>query len=309
MECLLAVKEAFDSAPGRAGLACGFKNTGIGMGHPDTGRCDLLIRGDSVELRTGAACVGQGLATILTQIACEVLGLEAERVEVALPDTSSTPDSGTSTASRQTLITGEACRRACVSARTALAGTQGGSQERGFAFASLAGRIFHGEFEAETDPFDSHKANPIRHVAYSYACHLAILGEDRRLSRLVAAHDSGLVVNPLAFQGQVEGGVAMGLGYALTEELTLADCAPTAKFGQLGLLRATDMPPIETIIVRSPGAGTAMDGGTAAVGFGAKGIGEISAIPTAAAVAGAYAAVDGIYRKSLPLAGTPYRKG
>ena len=309
-ECLLAVKEAYEAAPARSGLACGFKNTGIGMGHPDTGRCDLRILADRVELRSGAACVGQGLATILTQIACEILGLAPELVEVAQPDTTTTPDSGTSTASRQTLLTGEAARRACAAAMEALvaAKTGGGGAVGGFPLAPLAGRVFSGEFEAETDPFESDKTNPVRHVAYSYACHLAVLGEDGRLERLVAAHDSGLVVNPLAFKGQVEGGVAMGLGYALTENFPMVDCVPTAKFGQLGLLRATEVPAIETLIVRRAGPGDAIDGGTTASAYGAKGIGEISSIPTAAAVANAYVALDGRPRASLPLAHTPYRK-
>ena len=314
VECLEAVKEAYDSAPGRAGIACAFKNTGIGMGHPDTGRCIVAVFVDRVELRTGAACVGQGLATILTQIASSVLGLQPEYIVVPAPDTFLTPDAGTSTASRQTLITGEACRRACEKAAAALRetgrqpGTPSSAVDAAFPLSALAGREFYAEFEAVTDTFPSDKANPVRHVAYSYACHVAVLGADGRLERIVAAHDSGLVVNPLAFEGQVEGGVTMGLGFALTETFPMKDCVPTAKFGQLGLLRATEVPPIETIIVRHAGPGTAMDGGTSASAYGAKGIGEISSIPTAAAVAAAYAARDGLWRTRLPLEGTPYRK-
>ena len=345
VECLEAVKEAYDSAPGRAGIACAFKNTGIGMGHPDTGRCIAAIFDDRVEIRTGAACVGQGLATILTQIAASVLDIDPAFIVVPAPDTFLTPDAGTSTASRQTLITGEACRRACAMAAEALRGEAGlhgeggadphnfgGADPRGhgdggadphdvggaddaaapgrvaFPLALLAGREFAAEFEAVTDTFPSDKANPVRHVAYSYACHVAILDADGRLERVVAAHDSGLVVNPLAFEGQVEGGVAMGLGFALTESFPLAEGMPTAKFGQLGLFRATEVPPIQTIIVRRQGPGEAMDGGTTASAYGAKGIGEISSIPTAAAVAAAYAARDGRWRTRLPLEGTPYRK-
>lgn len=311
VECLEAVRSAYESAPGRAGIACAFKNTGIGMGHPDTGRCVIAIQDDHVELRTGAACVGQGLATILTQIATTVLGIEADRVSVRAPDTALTPDAGTSTASRQTLITGEACRRACELAVAALR-EQGGGPARGgpasvaFPYARLSGREFAAEFEAETDTFPSDKPNPVRHVAYSYACHVAILDAEGRLERIVAAHDSGLVVNPLAFEGQVEGGVVMGLGYALSETFPLADCVPTAKFGKLGLLRANEVPPIETIIVRRGGQGQALDGGTSGSAYGAKGIGEISSIPTAAAVASAYAARDGLRRTRLPLEATPY---
>lgn len=313
-ECLLAVKQDFDAARGRAGVACGFKNTGLGMGHKDVGRCILKVESDHVEVRTGAACIGQGLATVLTQIACDVLSLDPARVRVALPDTFNTPDSGTTTASRQTLVTGEACRRACAAAREALREAQaaGGEQAGAFPLAMLAGREFRGEYEVITDPFESDKTNPIRHVAYSYACQLAILGEDGRIERVVAAHDSGVVVNPLAFEGQVEGGVVMGLGFALTERFPIVDCVPTAKFGQLGLLRATDVPPVQTIIIRKAGQGKAAgDSATAATtgaAYGAKGIGEISSIPTAAAVAGAYFARDGKLRTSLPLDGTPYSR-
>jgi aldehyde oxidoreductase len=316
-ECLLAVKQDFENARGRAGVACGFKNTGLGMGHKDIGRCILKVEIDHVEVRTGAACIGQGLATVLTQIACDVLSLDPSQVRVALPDTLITPDSGTTTASRQTLVTGEACRRACVTALEAqkdawaAEGGSGSEREGAFPMAPLVGREFHGEYEALTDPFESDKPNPIRHVAYSYACQLAILGKDGRIERVVAAHDSGLVVNPLAFEGQVEGGVVMGLGFALTERFPLVDCVPTARFGQLGLLRATDVPPVRTIIIRKPGAGNAGKGATsvaAGAAYGAKGIGEMSTIPTAAAVAGAYFTMDGRLRTSLPLDGTPYSR-
>ena len=302
-ECLLAVKEAFESAPGRAGIACAFKNTGLGMGHPDIGRCRVAIARDHVEVLTGAACVGQGIATVLTQIACQTLGLEPEQVVVRTPDTATTPDTGTTTASRQTLITGEACRRACVAARDAL-----GPRAPAFAFAPLEGREFLGEYEAVTDPFDTTKPDPVRHVAYSYACQVVILSEDGRLERVVAAHDSGVVVNPLAFEGQVEGGVVMGLGYALTERVPLKDGAPETRLGRLGLFRAPDVPRIQTLIVRRQGSGSAIDGGVSGAAYGAKGIGEIATIPTAAAVASAYFARDGRLRASLPVEGTPYSR-
>lgn len=304
-ECLLALKPAIARATGPWGLACGFKNVGLGVGHKDMGRCILRVLPDHVEVLTGAACIGQGLATVLTQIASSILGLDPSRIRVALPDTSLTPDSGTTTASRQTLITGEACRRACVAAVEALGAAP--SQEA-WPYAVLAGRDFRGEYEAATEAFDSRVANPIRHVAYSYAAQFVELGPDHRLSRVVAAHDSGLVVNPLAFEGQVEGGVVMGLGYALTEDLPLVDCQPPAKFGRLGLLRSVDVPPIETLILRKAGRGGAQDGGVSGAAWGAKGIGEISTIPTAAAVAGAYLALDGLSRRVLPLEGTPYSR-
>ncbi len=306
-ECLRSVKVKFEAASGRAGVACAFKNTGLGVGHRDIGRCVVKVSSSHVEVCSGAASVGQGLETVLAQIACDVLGLDADRVHVAQPDTATTPDSGTTTASRQTLVTGEACRRACVAAAAALRQERAGLASRssaledggGFPWSVLAGREFAGEYEAATDPVETDAANPVLHVAYSYACQLAILGPDDRLERIVAAHDSGLVVNPQAFEGQVEGGVVMGIGYALTEDFPLTDCVPTARFGQLGLLHAGDVPPVETIIIRKAGQGSAA--------YGAKGIGEISTIPTAAAIAGAYFARDGGLRTRLPLERTPYR--
>jgi aldehyde oxidoreductase len=305
-ECLLAVKDAFESAPGRAGIACGFKNTGLGMGHPDIGRCVVRIAADHVELLSGAACVGQGIATVLTQIACETLGLAPAQVRVRIPDTATTPDSGTTTASRQTLITGEACRRACETAREAASAAGGVSP---FPLAVLAGREFPGEYEAVTDPFETDRPDPVRHIAYSYACQVVILEQEGRIQRVVAAHDSGVVVNPLAFEGQVEGGVVMGLGYALTEKVGMDGGMPETRLGRLGLLRAPDVPKIQTIIVRKPGSGTAIDGGVSGAAYGAKGIGEIATIPTAGAVANAYFARDGKLRGSLPLADTPYSRG
>ena len=174
------------------------------------------------------------------------------RVRVAQPDTATTPDSGTTTASRQTLVTGEACRRACVAAVAALRRERPGRADRsaahadrdGFPYSRPGGQDVPGEYDAATEPVETDAANPVLHVAYSYACQLAILGPDDRLERIVAAHDSGLVVNPQAFEGQVEGGVAMGIGYALTEDFPLADCVPTARFGQLGLLHAAEVPPV-----------------------------------------------------------------
>ena len=307
------MKDGFEASGGKAGIACGFKNTGLGMGHPDFGRCLLKVETDHVKVLSSAACVGQGGATVLTQIACEMLHLDPACVVVGAPDTEATPDSGTTTASRQTLITGEACRRACAAALQAAgaAAASGSGAHAGgspFPIALLAGREFRGEYQAVTDPFESDSAEPVRHVAYSYACQLVTLGPDRRVQSVLAAHDSGLVVNPLAFEGQVEGGVVMGLGYALTERLPLDGGVPAARFGQLGLLRSTDAPSIRTIIVRKAGTGLALDGGVSGAAYGAKGIGEIATIPTASAVAGAYFALDGRIRTSLPLDGTPYER-
>ena len=136
-------------------------------------------------------------------------------------------------------------------------------------------------------------------MAYGYATHLCALGEDGKIACLAAAHDVGTVVNPTACEGQIEGGVVMGMGFALTENYPLTDCRPTAKFGTLGLFKANQIPEIKAIIVEKPGLDVAC---------GAIGIGEITSIPTAPAIADAYYRYDGQRRYSLPLEGTPYSR-
>ena len=120
-----------------------------------------------------------------------------------------------------------------------------------------------------------------------------------RIKRMVAAHDVGKAVNPLSVEGQIEGGVVMSMGYALTERYPLTDCRPTAKYGTLGLFRANQIPEITPIIVEKAGLNVAC---------GAIGIGEITSIPTAPAIADAYYRYDGKFRTSLPLEGTPYSR-
>ena len=143
------------------------------------------------------------------------------------------------------------------------------------------------------------KQNPVSHVAYGYATHVVILNDKGKLERVIAVHDVGIPVNPKNIEGQIEGGVVMSLGYALTESYPLQNSVPTAKFGTLGLFKATDIPRIETIIVGR---------GNNNLAYGAKGIGEICSIPTAPAVAGAYYNYDGDFRTKLPFSNTPYSK-
>ena len=141
--------------------------------------------------------------------------------------------------------------------------------------------------------------NPVSHIAYGYATQVCILDEDGKMKRIVAAHDVGRAVNPTSVEGQIEGGVVMSMGYALTERYPLEDCKPTAKFGTLGLFRAHQIPEIVPLIVEKPGL---------EVGGGAIGIGEITSIPTAPAIADAYFRYDGKFRTTLPLDGTPYSR-
>ena len=289
VQTLEAVKPYYEAHP-KAGIACAIKNSGLGVGIPDYGRCRIVVAGGRAHIHSSAACIGQGMGTIATQIVCEAAGLDHSQVQYEIPDTAQAPDAGNTTASRQTLFTGEAARQAALQLKGALAG---------HTLQELEGQEFYGEYLGVTDKMGTKKPNPVSHVAYSYATHLVDLDEQGRLRKVIAAHDVGRAINPLNVEGQIEGGVVMSLGYALTESFPLDHGRPTAKFGTLGLLKSTQVPEIESIIVEhSPSP----------LAYGAKGIGEISAIPTAPAVQLAYYNYDGRFRTCLPLEGTPYSK-
>lgn len=288
-ETLEAVKETYESEP-YAGVACAMKNAGVGVGLPDWGRCRLLIKNGKVQIHTGASCIGQGLGTVLTQVVSETAGLTLEEIEYCRPNTANSPDSGTTSGSRQTLITGEAAKRACQKLREDL---------RGNVLADLEGREYYGEYLAKTDKMGSDVPNPVSHVAYGYATQVCVLNEDGTVKKIVAAHDVGKAVNPVSVEGQIEGGVVMSLGYALTEKYELKDGYPVSRFGTLGLFKADKVPQVEPIIVEKPGV---------EVGYGAIGIGEITSIPTAPAIAGAYYRWNKDFQTKLPLVGTPYEK-
>lgn len=288
-ETLEAVKDAYESSP-YAGIACALKNSGVGVGVPDVGRSRLTIIDGKIHVRCGAACIGQGIGTVNAQIVCETTGITYDKIVVEDPDTHVTPNSGTTTASRQTVFAGEATKQAAIKLKKDLENKT---------LEELEGNDYYGEYKGVTDPIGSDKVNPVSHVAYGYATQVAIIDEKGMLKKVVAAHDVGRAVNPKNVEGQIEGGVVMGLGYALTEDYPLKDSIPTAKYGTLGLFRANQVPEIESIIIEKS---------TDDVAYGAKGIGEIVVIPTAPAVQGAYYKLDGKFRTKLPLSETAYRK-
>lgn len=288
-ETLEAVKEVYENHP-RAGIACAMKNAGVGVGLPDWGRCRLTIEDGKLHIRAGASCIGQGLGTVLEQIACQVTGLGREEIVYMAAETIDAPDSGTTSGSRQTLVTGEALRRACEDMMKDLSG---------HSLSDLNGKEYYGEYLAATDPMGSPKKNPVSHVAYGYATQVVLLDEKGLVEQVIAAHDVGKAINPLSVEGQIEGGVVMSLGYALTEDFPLDHGKPTAKFGTLGLFRADKTPDVKSIIVEN---------NKDSLAFGAIGIGEITSIPTAPAVQGAYYKMDGIFRNKLPLEKTAYSK-
>ncbi|MGH0052140.1 MAG: selenium-dependent xanthine dehydrogenase [Sphaerochaetaceae bacterium] len=290
IECIEAVKDAYYSSP-RAGIACAFKNSGLGVGVPDTGRCILSVEEGKVHIRTSAACMGQGVATVCIQMLGETCSLKTHQIAVEDPDTTRTPDSGTSTASRQSVFTGEAVRRAAVQLKEDLEKSS---------LAALESKEYFGEYTSVTDPITSKKKHPVSHVAYSYSAQVVMLDEEGKLEKVVAACDVGQVVNHQALTGQVEGGITMGLGYGLTEDFPIEEGYLKVRYGTLGLLRSTDVPPLEVKLVEGPGKHP--------IAYGVKGVGELTTIPTAPACQNAYYRYDGKFRTSLPLEETPYRK-
>lgn len=288
-ETLEAVKEVYENEP-YAGIACAMKNAGVGVGLPDWGRCRLLVKGGKVEIHAGASCIGQGLGTVLTQVVSETTGFSIDKIVYCRPNTANSPDSGTTSGSRQTLITGEAAKRACEKLMEDL---------KGSSLEALEGRDYVGEYLAKTDKMGSDVPNPVSHVAYGYATQVCVLNEDGTIKKVVAAHDVGKAVNPISVEGQIEGGVVMSLGYALTEQYEIKDGYPVSRYGTLGLFKADKTPDVEPVIVEKPGVD---------VGYGAIGIGEITSIPTAPAVAGAYYKWNGEFQTKLPLVNTPYER-
>lgn len=292
VETLEAVKDIYESSP-LAGIASAMKNAGVGVGLPDYGRINLEVKDGKVIMHCGGSCIGQGLCTVLKQVVSDVSGVNGKLVIEEKANTENAPDSGTTSGSRHTTVTGEAARRAAVLLKEALAEVKGSLKK-------LEGREFYAEYLAETDKFGSDLPHPKSHVAYGYATHVAILDEKtHKIDKIYAAHDVGRAINPISTEGQIEGGVVMGLGYAVREDYALKDCKPLSKFGSLGLFRADEVPDIVPIIVEKPGLDVAS---------GAKGIGEITSIPTAPAIADAYYRLDGEKRYSLPLKDTPYNE-
>lgn len=292
-ETLLAVKDVYEQNADHAGIACAMKNSGVGVGLPDKGRCKLAVRNGVVELYSAASDIGQGCATVFLQMLAEATDLPLEKLRNMGANSEVAPDSGTTSGSRQTLITGEAVRMAAAELRADLDGAGGD-------LSALEGLEYSAEFFDPTDKLGADKPNPKSHVAYGFATHVVILDGEGRVKEVYAAHDSGKVVNPTSIRGQIEGGVLMGLGYALTEDFPLKDCVPQAKFGTLGLMRADQIPDIHAIYVEKEEL--------LPFAYGAKGIGEIATIPTAPAVQGAYYARDHILRTSLPMQDTFYKK-
>ena len=281
---LLAVRDAYQAAT-YAGIACGAKNVGVGNGLVERGRAVLRPEADgTLTLFHSWTEMGQGCHTVFRQLAAEELAIPPDRIRVVV-DTSHELDTGETTASRATMLGGRAVLEACAALTAALGAGR---------LEDLAGREFPGEYVVDwTTPLGAETAEPVTHFAYGWATQVVTLDDEGRIERVYAAQDVGRALNPALLQGQVEGGVHMGLGMALTEEFTVADGVPvTDTLKSLGIIPAATMPPVETILVEVP-----QPEGP----HGAKGMGEAVLVPTAAAVAGALHAFDGIRRTQLPM--------
>ncbi len=304
------------------GLAVAFKNTGLGGGAPDKAGAEVELYPDGVvEVRTSSAELGQGLVTVLQLIAAEELGLKTKDVKVYLSDTDKTPDGGPTTASRQTYVTGNAVKGAATALRDAITSVlaehfdiapdkikyiEGLAQvgEQNVTFGDIAHLMQHeGKSLIASYEYWAPKTMPLgeggdMHFVYSYAAQAAevevnsITGEVKVL-HVISANDVGTAINPLGLKGQVEGGVVMGLGNALTERFIVKDgYVITDRLAKYRIPSIALTPEITSIIVEHPaGEGP----------FGAKGVGEVVSIPTTPAITNAIYNAVGIRVRSLPV--------
>ncbi|MCS7324840.1 MAG: molybdopterin cofactor-binding domain-containing protein [Anaerolineae bacterium] len=304
------------------GFAAAYKNTGLGGGAPDRSEVEVEAFEDgSAEVRTSAAEIGQGLVGVLASIAAEELGVPYERVRVLLSDTDLTPDGGPTTASRQTYVTGNAARLASIKLRERLASVAAEMLDvpvdhlrfedgyvrcngKAVSFAEVV-RQAHAEgiHTRLSHLYEAPKTQPLgtggdMHFAFSYAAQAALVEVDLETGevnclKVISATDVGRAINPLALQGQIEGGIVMCLGNALTEEFIQEKGIPyTNRFARYKMPSIRHTPQIVSFIVEDPAA----EGP-----YGAKGVGEISSIPTTPAITNAIFAATGVRVRKLPV--------
>ena len=282
--CLEAVKPAYDQAvkDGKAvGLGFGLKNSGLGNGFLEIVKAVVRFSEDGdVEVRHCWTEMGQGVHTVAQQVAVEELGIAPGRVRVVV-DTTRELGAGQTTGSRGTVMgvgaVSDACRRA-------------------LADGCRPDVDYEGEYRVDwTNSLEDGLENPVIHAVFSFAAQLVVIDRDTgKIDRVVAVHDVGRAVNPLLCEGQIQGAVHMGLGYALSEEFPCDDQGrpQNMTLRSLGIIRAKDVPVIEVILVEAPQPRSP---------YGIKGVGEIGLVPTAGAVAAALHDLDGLWRATLPM--------
>jgi len=281
---LLAVKDDF-YANKYTGLACAIKNSGVGNGMIDESKTIIkIVAENKIIIHHGWTEMGQGIHNMAIQTLCEETGLNADIMDVAVDTTLEIP-TGMTTSSRATALLGNAIIDAAKKLNKDL---------KSKTLSELVGTDYFGEFSVDwTTKPGSKTKKQITHYSYGYAAQLVILNDEGKISKVVAAHDAGKIMNPTLFTGQIEGAVHMGLGYATSEDFPMKNGFPKSfKLKDAGVLRAHQLPQIvvKGVEVEDP------------VGpYGAKGVGEIGLVPTAAAVANAYYQFDKIRRYTLPL--------
>jgi aldehyde oxidoreductase len=285
-ECLTAIKPAYDKARAAdkaIGLGLGLKNSGLGNGFKEINRAVIRFREDGrVEVRHGWTEMGQGINTVALQVAVHELGIDGNLIDVIV-DTTRELGLGQTTGSRGTLMGAGAVKDACDAAKA----------------ANCAVGVDHvGEYRVDwTNKLGEPGVdNPIIHSTFGYAAQLVVIDrETNKIERVVAAHDVGKAVNPQLCEGQIEGSVHMGLGYALSEDFPsdpLTGFPINMTLRSLKILRPKDTPLIDVILVESPQPNSP---------YGIKGVGEIGLVPTAGAVAAAFYDLDGTWHTSLPM--------
>jgi len=282
--CLDAIRPVYEQAvaDGKAvGLGFGLKNSGLGNGFLEIIKAVVRFSEDGgVEVRHCWTEMGQGVHTVALQVAVEELGVGADRVRVVV-DTTRELGAGQTTGSRGTVMGAGAVADAC---------------RRALADGCRPGVDYEGEYRVDwTNSLEEGLENPVIHSVFSYAAQLVVIDrETGGIDKVVAVHDVGRAVNPLLCEGQIQGSVHMGLGYALSEEFPCDEEGrpKNMTLRSLGIIRPKDVPPIEVMLVEAPQPRSP---------YGIKGVGEIGLVPTAGAVAGALHDLDGLWRATLPM--------
>ncbi|HPT15356.1 MAG TPA: selenium-dependent xanthine dehydrogenase [Bacteroidales bacterium] len=281
---LLAVKDEFYKSK-NAGLACGIKNCGVGNGMIDFSHARIEIKSEKeVVVKHGWTDMGQGISNVVIQILCSETGIDPAIIQVEM-DTEAGLQTGMTTSSRATVLLGNAVIDASRKLKTDL---------EKLSLAELSGKQYSGYSECNwTTKPGADVEKIVTHFSYGYATQLVVIDDQGKIKKIVAAHDAGKIMNKAMFEGQVEGAVVMGLGYALTEDLPMENgYLKSAKLKDCRLLKAKDIPEIVVIGVEVEDSFGP---------YGAKGLGEIGLVPTAAAVTNAYYQYDKVRRYSLPI--------
>ncbi|RUX96982.1 molybdopterin-dependent oxidoreductase [Mesorhizobium sp. M7D.F.Ca.US.004.01.2.1] len=321
--------DAFNSANRDRKRGVGVASCWYGCGNtslpnPSTIRVGIAADG-TVILHQGAVDIGQGSNTVITQICADALGLPLEKFQLKSADTSITPDAGKTSASRQTFVTGKAAEKAGRALRDKIlrfANVSGnaalqldgqaivireGEATRRIDLASLdvdaEGFVFRAQetYDPPTLPLDA-KGQGKPYAVYGFGAQIAELEVDLKLGtvkliKITAAHDVGKAINPLLVEGQIEGGIAQGIGMALMEEYIPGR---TENLHDYLIPTIGDVPPIETILIEVPDP----EGP-----FGAKGLGEHVLIPTAPAILNAIRHATGVLITKVPATPTRIRAG